>query len=103
MYSVKETTYFQKEAQRVWTIEEKNEFITWIASNPLEGDVIPQTGGLRKVRWSRSGSGKSGGARVIYWNQLDDGTIILITVYAKSVADNLSQAFLKALKQLEES
>lgn len=46
--------------------------------------------------------GKSGGARVIYFNRLDSGLIVLLTVYAKAVSDNLSAAFLRHLKALEE-
>jgi len=43
------------------------EFVNYIACNPEAGDVIPESGGVRKVRWSRSGAGKRGGARVIYF------------------------------------
>lgn len=42
--------------------EKVQAFITWLAANPLAGDVIPGCGGLRKVRWSRGGMGKRGGA-----------------------------------------
>ena len=43
------------------------EFVNYIACNPEAGDVIPESGGVRKVRWSRAGAGKRGGARVIYF------------------------------------
>jgi len=45
------------------------EFVDFIAANPLAGQVIPGTGGLRKIRWSRPGMGKRGGVRVIYFYQ----------------------------------
>jgi hypothetical protein len=51
--------------------DERLEFVGWIAANPLAGDVIPGSGGCRKVRWSRSGMGKRGGVRVIYFNRLE--------------------------------
>lgn len=57
---------------------------------------------MRKVRWSRVGMGKSGGVRVIYFNQLEDGRIVLLTVYAKSVDDRLSDTFSRRLLALEE-
>ena len=57
-----------EEAEKLWTEGERVAFISWIAANPLTGDVIPGAGGARKVRWSRAGSGKSGGARVIDFN-----------------------------------
>jgi hypothetical protein len=71
----------------------------WIAENPLTGDVIPGTHGLRKVRWSRSGMGKRGGARVIYYNLLDDGCIWLLIAYTKAKFDNLPVDFLNQLKE----
>lgn len=55
--------------------DERIAFINWIAANPLSGDVIPHSGGCRKVRWSRNGIGKRGGVRVIYFNQLEAGKI----------------------------
>lgn len=101
MFKVKETPYFQREAAKVWSDSEQVEFIGWIADNPLAGDVIPGAGPLRKVRWARQGMGKSDGARVIYFNQLDAGWIELLTVYSKSVDDNLSAAFLRRLMTIE--
>jgi hypothetical protein len=56
------------------------------------------TGGLRKVRYTRQGTGKRGGARIIYFNVLDDGEIWLLIVYSKAKFDNLPIAFLKQLK-----
>ena len=55
MYMVKETPYFQREAAKIWRNEEREAFVDWISENPLAGDVIKEVGGLRKVRWSRSG------------------------------------------------
>jgi hypothetical protein len=90
-------------SNRVWSDVEREAFIGWIAENPLAGDVIPEATPLRKVRWGRQGMGKSGGARVIDFNQLDGGLVILATAYAKSVDDNLSAAFLRRLAKLLES
>ncbi|WP_347989667.1 hypothetical protein [Methylomonas sp. AM2-LC] len=65
MYTIIETAIFEKYAANTWTDSERVAFKFWIADNPLAGDVIPGTGGLRKVRWSAYGKGKRGGARVI--------------------------------------
>lgn len=67
MHTVAETPIFQKYAKEIWSEDERMAFIEWIAANPCAGDVIPGSGGCRKVRWSRSGMGKRGGARVIYF------------------------------------
>ena len=56
-------------------------------------------GGCRKVRWLRAGSGKRGGVRVIYYNQLADGRIYLLLVYAKSAQDNVSANVLLKIKE----
>jgi mRNA-degrading endonuclease RelE of RelBE toxin-antitoxin system len=103
MYTVKETAYFRREALKILTEDEHDDFVDWIALNPLTGDVIPKTDGLRKVRWSRAGMGKRGGARVVYFNQLANGFIVLLAIHTKTAADSLSPAFLKQLKALEDS
>lgn len=99
MFTVIETSVFIRYANQVWSDAERIAFINWIASNPLTGDVIPHSGGCRKVRWSRGGMGKRGGVRVIYFNQLEAGKIGLLIVYAKAKFDNLPAEFLKQLKQ----
>ena len=96
--TVVQTEIFQRHAAGIWKPDELDAFIGWIALHPQEGDVIPESGGLRKVRWSASGRGKSGGARVIYYNVLKDGTIWLLTVYTKARFDNLPPKILKELK-----
>lgn len=101
MYTVKQTTLFQRKAASVLSESELDEFIDWISENPFAGDVIPGVAPLRKVRWSRNGMGKRGGSRVVYFNQLESGQIVLLMVYAKSVDDNLSPAFLRKLLELE--
>lgn len=73
-------------------------FFTHLSSNPQAGDVIPNGGGLRKIRWTRKGIGKRGGVRVIYYNLLDNGLILVLDIYAKSEKENLSRNELSHLK-----
>ena len=98
MRTVAETPIFQKYASDVWSDAERIEFINWIANNPEAGDVIPGSGGCRKVRWSSAGQGKRGGARVIYFNATE-AAIWLLIVYKKAKFDNLPTAFLVELKK----
>lgn len=71
--------------------------------HPTAGDVVPGSGGLRKVRWRMPGVGKSGGVRVIYFVVAADATIVLLTLYSKSKTDNLTGAMLKEIRRaLEE-
>jgi len=90
LLTVVELTTFLRAAAKVWGDDERAEFVDYVAANPEAGDVIPETGGLRKVRWGRQGSGKRGGVRVIYYFYDLDAPLYLITVYAKSARGDLS-------------
>ena len=98
MLTVIESSEFAASAKTVWTTDEREAFIVWIASNPMTGDFIPGAGPLRKVRWAREGMGKRSGARVIFFSRLSGGEIVLLLVYAKAKFDNLSPSFLLKLK-----
>ena len=52
--------------------------------------MIPGTGGVRKLRWGRSGSGKRGGARVVYFYYRPDRPLYLLLAYAKAQATDLT-------------
>jgi mRNA-degrading endonuclease RelE of RelBE toxin-antitoxin system len=71
-----------------------------LAANPEAGDLIPGTGGFRKLRWAdaRRGKGRRGGLRIIYYYFLSDHQIWLMTVYGKDEASDLSEKQKKALK-----
>lgn len=99
MYSVIETPIFVRAASDIWTDDQRMVFINWLAANPDSGDVIPGSGGCRKLRWTRAGMGKRGGARVIYLNQLARGEIWLLMIYVKAKFDNLPVSFLTQLRE----
>ena len=98
MRAVAETEIFQRYAEEVWTVGEREQFIDWIAANPESGAVITGSGGCRKVRWATTGQGKRGGARVIYFLHAND-TIWLLIVYKKAKFDNLSTSFIAQLRK----
>lgn len=103
MLTVIETPLFQRQWPLYWTEEERGEFAAYVAEHPAAGDVVSGSGGLRKVRWKRAGSGKSGGVRVIYFTRLTAGEIVLLTLYAKAKLDNLTGPQLKEIRRaLEE-
>ena len=79
--------------------DEFMELQQYLLANHEVGDVIPKSGGCRKIRWSAEGRGKRGGVRIIYFLQLPPGTIILVTMYAKNVKDNIEPGILKRLKE----
>lgn len=102
MYTIVETPQFISQVSEIWTNDERLNFFEYLAKNPLKGDVIPNAKGLRKIRYSAKGHGKRGGARVIYYNMLDDGKIVVIAIYPKNEQENLSQSKLKQLAQHKE-
>jgi mRNA-degrading endonuclease RelE of RelBE toxin-antitoxin system len=71
-----------------------------LATNPRAGDVMPGTGGFRKMRWAdpRRGKGRIGGLRIIYFYFESEQQIWLITLYGKNEAADLTQSEKKALK-----
>jgi mRNA-degrading endonuclease RelE of RelBE toxin-antitoxin system len=98
MLTVVETELFQKLWPAYWTEEERGEFASFLSANPTAGDVVPESGGVRKIRWKRQGTGKSGGVRVIYFTRNEAKELVLLTLYAKSRTDNLSGAILKEIR-----
>lgn len=103
MFTVVETLVFQKQWPLYWTEEERGAFAAYIAEFPDAGDVVPQSGGIRKVRWRRPGTGKSGGVRVIYFTRTEEEEVILLLIYAKSKTDNITGAKLKEIRRVVES
>jgi len=98
MLTVVETTLFQRLWPNYWTEEERGEFASFIAEHPIAGDVIPESGGIRKIRWKLAGAGKSGGVQVIYFTQNAKGEVVLLTLYVKSKTDNITGSKLKEIR-----
>jgi len=94
--SVAETPVFERQAEKVWSEDEREEFIDFIAKNPEAGDLIQDTGGVRKIRWRQAGTSKRDGVRVIYFYYNSGCPIYLLMVYAKSARTDLSPESKKA-------
>ena len=71
-----------------------------LAKRPDVGDLIKNGGGIRKLRWKRTGTGKSGGIRVIYYWLTEDNQIFMLVAYPKSVKDNLTDKETAILRKL---
>jgi mRNA-degrading endonuclease RelE of RelBE toxin-antitoxin system len=97
-----ETPIFTEDVLTLLSDEEYGEFQAYLAINPKAGDVIQQTGGLRKVRWSAQGKGKRGGVRIIYYHVTAESQIRLILIYKKGIKDDLTAEQKKMLSQLNE-
>jgi|SRR5208282_1278369 len=98
--TVAETAVFMRQAGALWTEDARLEFIDFIARNPEAGDLIPASGGIRKVRWGRRGSGKRGGVRIIYFYHDPAMPLYLPMIYAEARRDDLSPDALRTLRGL---
>jgi hypothetical protein len=99
MLTVVESPIFQKLWPRYWGEDERADFAAFIAVNPDAGAVIRGSGGVRKVRWAREGSGKSSGVRVVYLTRNEAGEVYLLTLYAKSESGTISANTLKEIRR----
>src|SRR5271156_2503876 len=97
--TVVETGEFLRRAKPLMSDSEKAELVAFVGSNPEAGDIIPDTGGVRKIRWALKGMGKRGGARVIYCHNLRI-PVFMLSAYAKNQKANLSQAERNTMQRL---
>ena len=95
-----ETTLFTQQVNALMSDDEYSDFQRWLAANPDIGEVIPGTGGLRKVRVGLPGRGKRGGARVIYFHRVSQSQILLLMVYAKNDQTDLTPEQAETLKRI---
>jgi len=72
--------------------DEREALIVYVSANPCSGDIMAGTGGARKLRFKRQGSGKSGGYRVVFYYAGEDVPIFLLNVFTKGDRANLSKA-----------
>ena len=89
--SVIETPEFLSAMRRLMDDEERALLVDYLAHHPAAGDLIPGTGGVRKLRWGLEGRGKRGGARVIYFYHNTELPLFALTAYAKNERADLSQ------------
>ncbi len=68
--------------------------------DPESGDLIPNTGGPRKLRWASGAQGKRGGVRVVYYFGADDMPLILFALYKKGRKDDLTEKEKAELKSV---
>jgi hypothetical protein len=100
MQAVAETPIFTRQTERLFSEDEKRELIDFLAENPLAGDEIPGTGGVRKVRFASSGRGKRGGTRVIYYYLDDTMPLYALLAYAKNDQDDMTAEQRRAVSNL---
>ena len=90
LHTVIETPSYLRDASRFMTDDERRAVVDLIASAPLAGDLIPEGGGIRKLRVPSSGRGKRGGGRVIYYHHSERVPVFLLAAFAKNERADLS-------------
>ena len=98
MISFVETRLFTRLVQAYLTDDDYARLQQMLADDPELGDVVPGTGGVRKVRWGVAGRGKRSGIRVIYFFQATQEEIWLLTLYAKNVIENIPAHILRQIR-----
>jgi len=97
-----ESKLFEKLREKYIEDESYRQLQNFLLEQPLSGDIIQGTGGLRKLRWSANGKGKRGGIRTIYLYITEKSHIHLLTLYAKNEVSDLTSQEKKILKSIVE-
>jgi hypothetical protein len=95
-----ETSIFTRQVTALLSDDEYGQLQSALAAHPEMGAIIPQSGGLRKVRWSVIGRGKRGGVRAIYYWVVAEDQILMLYMYPKNEKDNLTTQQLKVLREV---
>ncbi len=97
---VVETPIFTKIITRLLDDEDYRSLQIALMLRPEQGPIIRGTGGLRKVRWAKAGSGKRGGLRLIYYWAPTETAFYMLYAYAKNEQDDLTLSQARMLGQL---
>lgn len=99
MFVFIETKLFTRLFDEIFSDDDLAELQDFLRANPEAGDIVPGSGGVRKMRWAMPGRGKRGGLRIIYYLRSKQGQIWLLTLYRKSETDNIPGRVLKQIKE----
>jgi hypothetical protein len=98
-----ETPIFTRKLRDAMTSEDYRLLQVYLIARPDAGTLIQGGGGLRKIRWVADGQGKRGGVRVIYFWAVSPEQLLMLYVYSKSEAEDLTRDQVKALRRLVEA
>jgi len=99
MFSFIETKLFSRLVLEYLSDAEYAKLQEALIANPEAGDLIPGSGGVRKLRWRAPGRGKRGGVRVVYYAKIRQGQIWMLTIYAKNVTERIPRHVMKKIRE----
>jgi len=94
-----ETSLFTKLVEALLSKEEYSNLQQYMLKKPDAGDIVPGSGGVRKLRWKKEGKGKRGGVRIIYYWKKSEDEIWMLTAYEKSKQENIPGHILKKIAE----
>jgi hypothetical protein len=97
MFTFIESSIFERILPVYLDDDEYSEFQQFLMQNPEAGELVPGSGGVRKVRWARPGMGKRGGLRIIYFVRYQPNELWMLTLYAKAKREDVPAHILKQL------
>ena len=99
MLSFVESKLFSRLVGEYLTDDEYARLQIAITEAPERGSLVPESGGVRKLRWAQPGRGKRGGIRVIYYAKTREGIIWMLTIYAKNEEEKIPAHVLRKIKE----
>ena len=99
MFTFIESSVFERLCALYLDDDEYAELQQFMMETPEAGNLVPGSGGVRKLRWKRKGMGKRGGLRVIYHVRYQPNEFWMLTLYAKAKQENVPAHILKQLKE----
>jgi hypothetical protein len=100
MFTFIESSVFEAVRPVYLDDDEYAELQQFMMQNPESGQLVPGSGGVRKLRWKRPGMGKRGGLRVIYFVRYKPNEFWMLSLYAKAKSDNVPGHILKELLEV---
>ena len=97
MFTFIESSVFERVLPVYLDDDEYSELQQFLMQSPEAGELVPGSGGVRKVRWARPGMGKRGGLRIIYFVRYQPNEFWMLTLYAKAKREDVPAHILRQL------
>ena len=98
MHTVVELPEYLRRAERLLLEDERQKLVDYLSEHPEAGVIMRGMGGIRKLRWARTGMGKRGGVRVIYYYHNEQMPLYLLTLFGKGAKDDLNPSERRTLR-----